>query len=113
MAYGTRPSPQFNWPHFEKVTNVEQPDYPVADPIFIERLRLALARPESIQRPSRIASIVDDMQLTIRLLIRRYVMHGGAYKLASLGKKVRPELADEVMGADAADRCITGLFAKK
>lgn len=53
------------------------------------------------------------MQLTIRLFIRRYVLHGGVYKLFSLGMEVRPELAGEVMEADAADKGITGLFAQK
>jgi len=74
---------------------------------------LALVAPNTVQRPSLVTNIAEDMSLTIRLLIRRYVLHGGAFKLASLPATVRPELADEVREANKADKDITGLFTEK
>lgn len=89
----------------------EQPDYPVADSIFIERLRLALLNPGPVMRPSRLANIIEDMPLVIRLLLRRYVLHGGAFRLASLGMHVNVGMAQEVADADAVDCAIAMLFA--
>jgi hypothetical protein len=95
----------------ECAKRTQPPQYPVEDPVFVERLRLALADPESVRWPSRIASITDDMLLTIRLLVRRYSLYGGAYRLASLGKKIRPKMAEAVAEVEEAERLVEGLFS--
>jgi acetylglutamate kinase len=69
--------------------------------------------PETMRHPTLVSNVAKDMKLTIRLLVRRYVMHGGAYELASLGAKVQKELAEEVEEADLVDSLVVKLFAKK
>ena len=78
----------------------------------MERLRLAVVAPDTIRRPCLVANVADDMILTIRLLIRRFVGHG-TFKLGSLPPTVRPELADEVELANVTDNEITKLFVDK
>jgi hypothetical protein len=68
--------------------------------------------PGSVRRPSRLASIADDMQLTIRLFIRRYALHGGAFPLISLGEQVKPGLEKDVARANAIDAVVTGMFSQ-
>lgn len=53
------------------------------------------------------------MQLTIRIFIRRYALFGGAYPLATLGKKIKPGLEKEVARATAVDKVVTELFTIK
>ncbi|KAF2662078.1 hypothetical protein K491DRAFT_773626 [Lophiostoma macrostomum CBS 122681] len=118
IAYSTRPEIGV---HFDFQNDLDwaeliepwhqPPQYPVEDPIFIERLRLALADPESVRRPSRIAGITDNMLLTIRLLVRRYSLFGGAYRLASLGNKIRVDMAEAVAEAEETEILVGGLFS--
>jgi hypothetical protein len=52
------------------------------------------------------------MQLTIRLFIRRYALFGGAFPLASLGRKTKAGLAKEVGRAGAVDLAVSELFTQ-
>lgn len=84
-----------------------KPNYPIDDPVFVERLRLALVSSGSAPRPSLVRSVAENVELTVRLLIRRCKCHGGPFRLASLPDSVRPEMAEEVRVADYADRIRT------
>jgi hypothetical protein len=75
-------------------------------------MRLALANPKSKKRSRRINSIVGDMQLTIRIFVRRYALYGGPFKLASLGGEVRQGFALRVVEADKADEMISELSGR-
>ena len=54
--------------------------------------------------------VAQDIGLTIRLLIRRYVLFGGAFKLGMLPATARPELAEEARVASLVDKGISKLF---
>ncbi|KAF2263038.1 hypothetical protein CC78DRAFT_291415 [Lojkania enalia] len=116
QAYGERLGDCHDWWEDLRVAQFKEPhhmpDYPVADPVFIERLRLALVAPNGSKRPSLVVTVAEDRLLTIRLLIRRYVMHGGAFLLASLPLRIRPGMEREVREATEADTNISALFVE-